>query len=206
MPSAATAGRRLHVPNPLSLTELPEDVICMPDPRALMLPRQLIRRFRTRDPYELADLLGVTVMPRNNFLRQKGAFSIVAGRSFIFINANLSAELQRLVCAHELGHALLHREIALSGGAMLEFDLLDAAGRCEVEANTFAAALLLDDEELRERLHDGEDIQSIARAMGVHVDLILLRLQTMPHDESNLLPRIPSRKFLGSIGDDAGLL
>ena len=89
---------------------------------------------------------------------------------------------------------------------MLEFDLLDAAGRCEVEANTFAAALLLDDEELRERLHDGEDIQSIARAMGVHVDLILLRLQTMPHDESNLLPRIPSRKFLGSIGDDAGLL
>ena len=132
-----------------------------------MLPRQLIRRFRTRDPYELADLLGVTVMPRNNFLRQKGAFSIVAGRSFIFINANLSAELQRLVCAHELGHALLHREIALSGGAMLEFDLLDAAGRCEVEANTFAAALLLDDEELRERLHDGEDIQSIARAMGV---------------------------------------
>ena len=40
--------------------------------------------------------------------------------------------------------------MALSGGAILEFDLLDAAGRCEVEANTFAAALLLDEEELQD--------------------------------------------------------
>ena len=89
---------------------------------------------------------------------------------------------------------------------MLEFDLLDAAGRCEYEANVFAAALLLDDDELLERLHNGEDIQSIARAMDVHVDLLLLRLQTMPHDDKHPLPRIPSRRFLGSIGDNAGLL
>ena len=148
----------------------------MLDKRALALPRQLIRRYRTRDPFMLADALDITVMFRANFLRQKGAFSIVAGRSFIFINANLSEEL------------------------------LDLASQCEYEANVVAAALLLDDDELIDHLQSGEDLQSIARSMAVHVDLLLLRLQTMQLPAGAPLPRIPSRKFLGSISDDAGRL
>ena len=178
----------------------------MLDKRALALPRQLIRRYRTRDPFMLADALDVTVMFRENFRRQKGAFSIVAGRSFIFINANLSDALQRLICAHELGHVLLHRQLARSGGPLIEFELLDLASRCEYEANVFAAALLLDDDELVEHLQAGEDLQAIARSMGVHVDLLLLRLQTMELPAGAPLPRIPSRRFLGSISDDAGRL
>ena len=175
----------------------------MLDKRALTLPAQLAARFRTRDPFILAQELGVTVMLRHNFIRQKGAFCIIDRCAFIFINGNMSDQLQRLVCAHELGHALLHRQLAASGGAMLEFRLMDLTSRTEYEANVFAAALLLDDQELRDRLQCGEDVQSIARAMNVHVDLVLLRLQTLG-DTS--LPRPPAGRFLRTSDDDAGCL
>lgn len=178
----------------------------MLDKRALSLPEKLISRFHTRDPFALARELGITVMLRHNFQRQKGAFCIIDRCGFIFINGNLSDELQRLICAHELGHALLHREIALSGRALLEFELLNVTDQCEYEANAFAAALLLDERELRDHLTAGEDVQAIARAMNVHVDLLLLRLETLKHQAARPLPRTSSRRFLSAIGDNAGSL
>ena len=175
----------------------------MLDKRALTLPPQLVSRYRTRDPFILAEELGVTVMLRHNFIHQKGAFCVIDRCPFIFINGNLSDQLQRLVCAHELGHALLHRQLAATGGAMLEFRLMDLTSRTEYEANVFAAALLLDDQELRARLESGEDVQSIARAMNVHVDLVLLRLQS---SGDAALPRPPASRFLQTSHDDAGCL
>ena len=71
------------------------------------IPARIIRKIGTRNPFVLAKELGVHVMMRNDFDRQKGAFAMVLNVPFIFINANLSKEMQRIVCAHELGHAML---------------------------------------------------------------------------------------------------
>ena len=79
--------------------------------QASILPRRLIRRYHTNDPFEIAAALDITVMERSDFQRQKGAFKVVLHNSFIFINATMSNEMKRIVCAHELGHALLHRSL-----------------------------------------------------------------------------------------------
>lgn len=90
--------------------------------QASILPRRLIRRYHTNDPFEIAAALDITVMERSDFQRQKGAFKVVLHNSFIFINATMSNEMKRIVCAHELGHALLHRSLGKTQECLMEFE------------------------------------------------------------------------------------
>lgn len=179
----------------------------MLDKRVFSLPKRLIRKYKTRDPFEIAEELGIEIMMCSDFKRQKGAFSVIARNCFIFINSNLSEEMQRIVCAHELGHALLHRKLAVNAGGLLEFELFDINDQCEYDANAFAATLLLDDDELMEMVREGNDVVYIAKTLGTNVNLILLKLNEMRKQGYELnLPEMPSRKFLGEIEDNAGEL
>ena len=64
--------------------------------QASILPRRLIRRYHTNDPFEIAAALDITVMERSDFQRQKGAFKVVLHNSFIFINAKIEAWIKVL--------------------------------------------------------------------------------------------------------------
>ena len=92
--------------------------------QASILPRRLIRRYHTNDPFEIAAALDITVMECSDFQRQKGAFKVVLHNSFIFINAKMSDEMKRIVCAHELGHALLHRSLGKRRNALWNLNSL----------------------------------------------------------------------------------
>ena len=179
----------------------------MIDKRVFTLPKRLIRKYGTRDPFVIAEELGINIIMCSEFKRQKGAFRVIAKNPFIFINANLSEEMQRIVCAHELGHALLHRKLAETSGGMLEFELFDINDQGEYDANAFASTLLLDEEELMDMVREGSDVVYIARTMGTNVNLILLKLNEMRKQGYEMnIPAIPSRKFLGEIADNAGEL
>ena len=93
--------------------------------QAPTLPRRLLRRYGTSAPFELADCLGITILECHDFKLQKGAFKIILNNCFIFINANLSTEMKKLVCAHELGHALLHRPLGKTDTGLMKFELFD---------------------------------------------------------------------------------
>lgn len=174
--------------------------------RASNLPHQLIRKYGSNDPYELASIFNIDVMERSEFKQQKGAFKVILNNSFIFVNANLSDEMKRLVCAHELGHALLHRPLGKTTNGLVEFELFDIKNTTEYEANLFAANLLLDEAAIEEYIQDGYDIVQIARRLNTNVNLLLLKLQQMNDDNRFRLPDMPSRNFLGTISDDAGHL
>ena len=174
--------------------------------QASILPRRLIRRYHSNDPFEIADALGITVLERSDFKRQKGAFKVVLNNSFIFINATMSDEMKRLVCAHELGHALLHRSLGKTQSGLMEFELFNITDTTEYEANLFAANLLLDEDTIGSLIQDGYDVVQIARSLGTNVNLLLLKLQQMNDDNHLHLPDMPSRNFLGTISDDAGHL
>ena len=83
----------------------------MKNPAANLIPSKLISRYGTRDPFRICREKGIEVMFRDDFTGQKGAFSLMLNVPFIFINNNLSDEMKRIVCAHELGHAMLHRKL-----------------------------------------------------------------------------------------------
>lgn len=138
--------------------------------------RNLVKRFDTRDPFRIAKELGIEVMFCEDFGPLKGMYRVVKRNRFIFINQDLSAGMQRIVCAHELGHDQLHRNLA-KGNALQEFMLYDMATKPEYEANIVAAEILLDTDELLEYVyHYGYTSEQIARAMRTDINLVALKI------------------------------
>ena len=104
----------------------------------------LVRRCGTRDPFLIANALGINVMDDcENLGSLKGMYCIVKRNRFIFLNKDLSPQMKRIVCAHEIGHDRLHRALAKKHG-LQEFVLYGMATKPEYEANIVAAEILLD--------------------------------------------------------------
>ena len=182
----------------------------MKNPAAYLIPEELISKYGTRDPFRICREKGIEVMFRDDFIGQKGAFSLMLNVPFVFINNNLSYEMKRIVCAHELGHAMLHRNLCKTrkNQTIYEYELFDIKDSTEYEANIFAANLLIDGDEMDQYMSYGYDVVQTARAMDLNVNLLLIKLHERKDGGAmlNNLPELPKRNFLGTIGDNAGEL
>lgn len=106
--------------------------------------KNLINKYGTRNPYKLCKRMKIYIiyMDLGNI---KGIYKKVVTNKFIVINENLDEFCQKVVLAHELGHALLHHSREIQ--ALKDYDLFPQfSNQIEVEANTFAAELLIDDD------------------------------------------------------------
>mgnify|MGYP007047225976 CR=1 FL=1 len=63
----------------------------------------LVRRFGTRDPFQIARELGISVLLCEDFGSLKGMYRVIKRNRFIFLNKDLGDRMLRIVCAHELG-------------------------------------------------------------------------------------------------------
>ena len=136
----------------------------------------LVRRYGTRDPFEIAKALGIEVLFCDNFGTLKGMYRVIKRNRFIFINQDLSEKMQRIVCAHEIGHDQLHRHFA-KGGTLQEFMLYDMTTKPEYEANIVAAEILLDSDELLDYVYTyGYTAEQIAQAMETDINLVALKV------------------------------
>jgi Zn-dependent peptidase ImmA (M78 family) len=139
---------------------------------------RLIQRYKTRSPFELAEVLGVDIRYSEDFTDLKGMYAVLSGLRFIIINAHLDEGTKRLVAAHELGHDRLHRELAKRTG-LYEYSLYNMEYRPEFEANVFAAELLIDSEKLLELIYDGVDIFSAAKLLRTDANLVALKVSNL---------------------------
>ena len=173
------------------------------DERILQIPEKLIKRFGTRDPFEIAHMLGYSVKFINT-KKQKGFCKILLNNFFIFINENLSPQMQRMTCAHELGHLLLHRDVLKRELFLAEMEIFDITDQKELEANEFAASLLIDDEELLQLLREEYDIVTAASMLDVNVNMFMVKLLVMKKNGYRFdLPFYPKAEFMGTIEDRA---
>ena len=140
--------------------------------------QRLIQKCHSRDPFEIAGAVGIDVRYINDFIILKGMYKIERGNRYILLNANLQEHARRIVCAHELGHDMLHRAFA-KNNALQEFMLYDMATRPEYEANVFAAEILLDDKIIFSLLKDGYDLPCIAGELGTDYNLLLIKMNEM---------------------------
>ena len=167
------------------------------------LAEKLIAEFETRDPFRIAFLMDIAVKYIDT-KRQKRLCAFFDDIPFIFINQNLSEEMRRMTCAHELGHILLHKDILSGNIPLLEYELFDIHSSAEYEANVFAANLLIDEEELLNLMKEGRDMVEIASAMNINVNLLMIRIIEMQKEGKALnAPFRPSKEFLGKIDDRA---
>ena len=140
---------------------------------------KLVNRFGTRDPFAIAKGLGVNVLFCDNLGSLKGMYRVIKRNRFIFINQNIPEEMQRIVCAHELGHDQLHRTLA-KDNAIHEFMLYDMRSKPEYEANVVAAEILLDDNEILDLIYSyGYTAEQIANTLGSDVNLVALKIANL---------------------------
>ena len=104
--------------------------------------KNLEKKYGTRDPYKLCKRLKINIIYMD-LGEIKGIYKKVVTNKFIVINENLDKFCQKVVLAHELGHAILHRSKEIQ--ALKDYDLFPRfSNQIEIEANTFAAELLID--------------------------------------------------------------
>ncbi|WP_419882756.1 ImmA/IrrE family metallo-endopeptidase [Peribacillus sp. B-H-3] len=125
---------------------------------------KLGQKHKTTDPFELASLLSIEVVPWDLHKEIRGFYKYDKRNKFIFINSNLNWEIQRFVCAHELGHALLHPR---SNTPFYREKTLFSIEKIEVEANSFAVELLMPDEILTGFNHTNLSLDEIGEICGI---------------------------------------
>ena len=110
---------------------------------------RLIRRTGTRDPAEICRQLGIEVSEADLRRRIKAYYFCQSRIENIVLDQSVTPLFRRILLAHELGHARLHRRTALLRGFQ-ELEVLEKRDTdpMETEANLFAAELLLPDEEV----------------------------------------------------------
>ena len=137
------------------------------------IARGIIDEYGTSDPFELADRLDIVIVykPLGNI---NGFYINSDGYKIININNNLDHKRKKLTIAHELGHVILHPDI---NTPFMREHTFFSISKFEIEANTFAANLLINESELTElRTVMGYTTYQIAAHYGLPQELIELRL------------------------------
>lgn len=134
--------------------------------------RNLIRKYGTRNPYILAETLGIQI--RGLYLSTnmpKGIFKKILGRKFIIINLTriLNESDKDFTLSHELGHAIFHSS---DRAFFLHDHTFYQRGRFEIEANKFAAELLIDEKEIDEIILREMTLSQISSYFNVPEELV----------------------------------
>ena len=132
------------------------------------LANRVAAQHGTRDPFRIAEELGFIVI-RAPLVEMRGLRQYVKRRTIVYVNASLDEPQQRLVCAHELGHALLHE----GHNALFLRERTDfVMERYEREADLFAGYLLLDGETVEECLRNGWTSEQAAAFTGLPAHIV----------------------------------
>lgn len=130
-----------------------------------------IRKFGTNDPFYIAERLGVLIEYAD--LGETLGFYFRNRRiKIININHNLSEIVQRFVCAHELGHVILHKD---ANTPALRRNTFFSTNKIEKEANQFAVELLMPDEAIYQYKNTNMTINEIAGIYGIPEEVTHLK-------------------------------
>ena len=140
------------------------------------LVNRLVRRYGTRNPFELCDYLNVLTIFSDLGDEVRGLYRYYNRKKIIFINSLLESNEQKRVCCHELGHALMHPKV---NTFFLETFTYMPRDKYEIEANTFAAELLVADEDIKQYFGTGYSLDHIAKDLGVHESLVEYKIKNM---------------------------
>ena len=156
----------------LNITPEGSDFMQIPISEIILTADNLANKYGTRNPYQLADALGITIMPRQ-FASQLGAYTKILNNRFIFIKDDLDEFIERIVLYHELGHDQLHQSQFGRNGTFREFHLFNVSkDRMEYEANVFAAQLSITDDDILELGRECYDNQQIAAMLNTDTNLV----------------------------------
>lgn len=154
---------------------------------------EILDEFGGRDIFETAENSGAKVWFRE-LGSLKGFYVYVNNSRYIVINEDLDDITACVVCAHELGHDMLHRE--LSEGGIRETTLFLQNNKTEREANLFAAEMLIPDDEILEGIMEYNNLQTIAAEMRMPAELVEFKIELLNYKGYNFNSNGAASDFL----------
>ena len=124
---------------------------------------KIAEKHATTNPFEIARRKNIIVL-FEDLGNTLGFYNTYKRFKFIHINNQINETTQQFVCAHELGHAVLHPK---ANTPFLRNQTFFSVDRLEIEANTFAVELLLTDEMISAYKDTRLSIQEIAEVHGI---------------------------------------
>jgi Zn-dependent peptidase ImmA (M78 family) len=138
---------------------------------AYRLANSVVKKYDTRNPFEILRSMGVTIVffPLHGV---NGFYQYFQKCDIIYIDERLT-ELQKMfVCAHELGHMVMHKK---NNAIFMDTRTNFNTCKYELEADRFAVNLLIPDNEIEEHLEF--TTAQLSRLFGYDKKLIELRLK-----------------------------
>lgn len=131
--------------------------------------KRLCKQYDSSDPFSLARQMKIDILyePLGTI---RGYYSHFSRKKIIHINHMLDEKQMAFVCAHELGHAVLHPK---SNTPFLRGHTLFSVNKLEVEANRFATCILYADEELLE--YADCSLDQLTKILGLPPELVKWR-------------------------------
>lgn len=140
----------------------------------MLLVKKLIKQYGTNNPFELCDYLDIIVI-QTHLVGVRGFFQYTIRNKIIYVDNTLSEHEQTFVCAHELYHALKHKNI---NRIFMNYYTHQIGCRYETAADHFAVCMMYpDDYELLDYLDYSLD--TIAQILGVSTALAKYRIETI---------------------------
>lgn len=139
---------------------------------------EMVKQTGTRNPMKIASEIGVMLRYSEELDKLLGLYTYRWKHRIILLNDKMEEIMARMVCAHELGHNALHRDIA-KGDGLKEFVLFNMKDTTEYEANAFAAHLIIDDDDIYSMSKDKYDVVQMAKMLNVNINLVLIKLQEL---------------------------
>lgn len=134
---------------------------------------RLVLKYRTRNPFELAEAMG-RILITASLIDVKGFYQYVRRCHIIYLGDTLDGPERALVCAHELGHSVLHAKI---NAVFLDSRTHFVTARYEDEADRFAMNLVFSDDKFFEYLY--MPVSDIAHALNVSEKMVTGRLESI---------------------------
>ena len=141
---------------------------------------KLKKKYCESDLRKLCGQMGIIIIPQAMGREEnaiKGFFLEKNRIKTITVNSDLPTIIQNIIIAHEIGHAVLHKNKGVH--AFHEFSLFDSSSMMEKDANLFAAELLLEDEDVLEMMNSDTMFFAAAAALNVPMELLDFKFRIM---------------------------
>ena len=142
--------------------------------------QKLKKQYGENDPFRLCRAMGIILLMQPLGIHTtaiKGFYMKCKRIRSITVNSDLPKAVQRIIIAHELGHATIHQEEGIH--AFHEITLFDRTSGLEREANLFAAELLLDDHAVLDALRQSSTFFHASSELMVPAEILDFKLRLM---------------------------
>ncbi|MBF7097441.1 ImmA/IrrE family metallo-endopeptidase [Alkalibacter mobilis] len=165
--------------------------------------KKIIHQYKTDDPESLCRHMNISLIfasMGSGSADCKGFYLIQSRKQVIVVNNDLPEKIQKIIIAHEIGHAVLHKKISKLK-AFHDFALFDETSIFEYEANIFAADVLMNDSEVLDLLNDDISFFQAARRLDVPAELLDFKFRILKRKGYKVVdpPFVSNSNFLKNI-------